>query len=62
MAALAVVQRERDTEMAHTAELVVQILVHGEMFGCFFLDVEDIGVALRAFKPLRMRLMRKYGR
>ena len=61
MAALAVVHGERDGKMTDTAELAVEILVHGKMLGRLFLDVKDHRMTLRAFEPLGMSLVREHG-
>ena len=61
MAAFAVIHGERDGKMADTAELAVEILVHGKMLGRLFLDVKDHGMTLRAFEPLGMSLVREHG-
>lgn len=59
MAALAVLDRERDGQVADPAELPVDDIVHAEHIGSLFLNVEDVGMTVRAIQPLGMLLMRE---
>ena len=61
MAALAVLDRESDGKVAGSAELAVRDVVHAEMLGPFFLNIEDVGMAVRAIEPFRVLEMRENG-
>ena len=46
MTSFAVIKRKSDFQVAYAAKLIVQYVVHPEMFGGFLLDIEDIRMAV----------------
>ena len=53
----AIVHGKRHHHVAGAAKVTVDVAVHGEGFGGFPHDVEDVRVATGAVKPLKMILM-----
>lgn len=60
MASFAILDRESDLEMANPAEQTIVDCVHAEVLRAFFLDIEDVRMAIGAVKPLGVFLMREY--
>lgn len=59
MTPFTVIHGEGHGQMADAAELAFQYPAHGKMLGGLLLDIENIGVAIIAVEPLRMRPVRK---
>ena len=59
MTSSAILHGEGDREVADAAEFPFIDVVHAEMFCPFFLDIEDIRVAVGTIKPGRMLLVGK---
>ena len=59
MASFAVLERERHREMTGAAEFAFEHIFHPEMPGTFFLDIENVRMAVGAVEPLRMLGMGK---
>ena len=51
MASFAILDRECHIEMADAAEFSVDDIVHAEMLGPFFLNIEDVRMAISAVQP-----------
>lgn len=59
MAPAAVVQWKGNLQMTDTTVFTLQDVLHVEVFRGLFLDVEDIGMAIRAIEPLLVLIMWK---